>query len=111
VKSRKRDWSISEDRVELVMRKYNMLQQRKTKIPEIPLIDKDHYIAYFTDDKEEVPIIKDTGKIEIPFTKLSTPPKKDSSPKKTNTSQPTPKVETTKVTEKQTKPAKTKKKC
>jgi len=102
VKSRKRDWSIGETQVEQVMKKYNMLQQRKTKIPEIPFIDKDHYIAYFTDDKEEVPIIKDTGKTEIPSFTKTPPPKKDSSPKKPNTSQPTPKVETSKVTEKHT---------
>jgi len=68
VKSRKRDWKIAEDRVELVMRKYNMIQHRKSKIPEIPQIDKDLYIAFFTDDKEEVPVIKDTGKMEIPIT-------------------------------------------
>jgi len=80
VKSRRRDWSIGEERVEAVMKKYNMLQNRKPKIPDIPQIDKDHYVAFFTDDKEEVPVIKDTGKFEM--SKVAPPsPKKESNKK------------------------------
>jgi len=101
VKSRRRDWAIGEERVEVVMRKYNLLPNKKPPIPEIPQIDKDHYIAFFTDE-EEVPVIKDTGKMEIP----KAPPKKDSPKKTASKNSPKPKTKKAEPKEKEVKETK-----